>query len=189
MEPARPNQQDDEKMIAFFDVETTVPSGSGRRGGGGGGYYLLEFGAILVCPRRLIEVDNFSTLVRPSDLNAISSLSIRCNGITRDSVSNAPYFIDVADKVFSFLHERIRRRTSTTIPVHSPLSVRPALLPLSLPLQWCDFPARSLNPQSSRNRACPVPHSAPDPNNLLQTIRRCHFVAAARSQYGLQHFA
>ncbi|XP_020702593.1 protein NEN1 [Dendrobium catenatum] len=108
MEPARPNQQDDKTMIAFFDVETTVPSGSRRRGGGGGGgYYLLEFGAILVCPRRLIEVDNFSTLVRPSDLNAISSLSIRCNGITRDSVSNAPYFVDVANKVFSFLHGRV----------------------------------------------------------------------------------
>ncbi|XP_028547464.1 protein NEN1-like [Dendrobium catenatum] len=108
MEPARPNQQDDKTMIAFFDVETTVPSGSRRRGGGGGGgYYLLEFGAILVCPRRLIEVDNFSTLVRPSDLNAISSLSIRCNGITRDSVSNAPYFVDVANKVFSFLHANL----------------------------------------------------------------------------------
>ncbi|KAG0494728.1 hypothetical protein HPP92_005722 [Vanilla planifolia] len=60
-----------ETLIAFFDVETTVPSSSC---GGGGGYFLLEFGAILVCPRRLVEVDSFSTLVRPSDLNAISSL-------------------------------------------------------------------------------------------------------------------
>ncbi|XP_020575696.1 protein NEN1-like [Phalaenopsis equestris] len=99
-----PKQQDLETMIAFFDVETTVPFGSGR---GRDGYSLLEFGAILVCPRRLIEVDNFSTLIRPSDLNAISSLSIRCNGITRDSVSTAPCFVDVANKVFSFLHGKV----------------------------------------------------------------------------------
>ncbi|KAK8971399.1 hypothetical protein KSP40_PGU007733 [Platanthera guangdongensis] len=103
----RDGQEDDGAMIAFFDVETTVPSGSGRGGGGGGGYSLLEFGAILVCPRRLIEVENFSTLIRPSDLNTISSLSIRCNGITRDSVTAAPSFGDVAHKVFSILHGRV----------------------------------------------------------------------------------
>lgn len=97
-------QQDDGAMIAFFDVETTVPFGSG---GGGGGFCLLEFGAILVCPRRLVEVENFSTLIRPSDLNTISALSIRCNGITPDSVTAAPSFVDVADKVFSILHGRV----------------------------------------------------------------------------------
>ncbi|KAG0492612.1 hypothetical protein HPP92_006010 [Vanilla planifolia] len=97
-----------ETLIAFFDVETTVPSSSCNSSGGGGvGYFLLEFGAILVCPRRLVEVDSFSTLVRPSDLNAISSLSVRCNGITRDSVASAPSFGDVADKIFSILHGKI----------------------------------------------------------------------------------
>lgn len=100
-ESGGPKQQDEETMIAFFDVETTVPFHSGP---GGDGYSLLEFGAILVCPRRLIEVENFSTLVRPTDLNSISPQSISCNGITRDSASTAPYFAEVADKVFSFLH-------------------------------------------------------------------------------------
>ncbi|WOK93281.1 protein NEN1-like [Canna indica] len=88
--------------IAFFDVETTVPSRSS-----GGGYSLLEFGVILVCPRRLVEVDNYSTLIRPLDLRAISAISIRCNGITRDAVTAAPLFRDVAAHVFKFLNGRV----------------------------------------------------------------------------------
>lgn len=86
--------------IAFFDVETSVPG----RGGGGNGFSLLEFGAIVLCPRRLVEVASYSTLIRPADLGVISTASVRCNGITRDAVATAPYFRDVADNVFNVLH-------------------------------------------------------------------------------------
>ncbi|KAK3225414.1 hypothetical protein Dsin_005276 [Dipteronia sinensis] len=83
--------------IAFFDVETTVPTRQGQ------GFAILEFGAILVCPKKLEELDSYSTLVRPADPSLISSLSVRCNGITPDSVVSAPTFADIADKVYDIL--------------------------------------------------------------------------------------
>ncbi|XP_062201363.1 protein NEN1-like [Phragmites australis] len=88
--------------IAFFDVETSVPQRPGQ------GYALLEFGAILVCPRRLVEVASYATLVRPADpASAVSAASVRCNGITRDAVSGAPSFRDVADAIYDLLHGRV----------------------------------------------------------------------------------
>ncbi|KAM3272555.1 hypothetical protein ACQJBY_042586 [Aegilops geniculata] len=87
--------------IAFFDLETSVPQRAGQ------GYALLEFGAILVCPRRLVEVACYATLVRPADLGVVSAASVRCNGITRDAVAAAPCFRDVADKVYDLLHGRV----------------------------------------------------------------------------------
>ncbi|KAK9114292.1 hypothetical protein Syun_021089 [Stephania yunnanensis] len=87
--------------IAFFDVETTVPARAGQS------FSILEFGAILVCPRKLIELRSYSTLVQPSDLTAISAASVRCNGITKDAVANAPLFRDVAREVYNILHGRI----------------------------------------------------------------------------------
>lgn len=92
---------EDRSEIVFFDVETTIPTRTGQK------YALLEFGAILVCPRKLVEQHSYSTLVRPSDLSLISTLSVRCNGITRDAVTSAPSFADIADKVFDVLHGRI----------------------------------------------------------------------------------
>ncbi|KAJ8550674.1 hypothetical protein K7X08_000044 [Anisodus acutangulus] len=92
---------EDRSDIAFFDVETTIPTRTGH------GYALLEFGAILVCPRKLVEQHSYSTLVRPSDLSLISTLSVLCNGITREAVTSAPSFADIADKVFDILHGRI----------------------------------------------------------------------------------
>ncbi|XP_040990493.1 protein NEN1-like [Juglans microcarpa x Juglans regia] len=87
--------------IAFFDVETTVPTRPGQ------GFAILEFGAILVCPRKLEELYSYSTLLRPSDLSLISSFSVRCNGITREAVVSCPTFREVADRVYDILHGRI----------------------------------------------------------------------------------
>ncbi|CAN0870969.1 Protein NEN2 [Linum grandiflorum] len=92
---------DGRSEIAFFDVETTVPTRSGQ------GFALLEFGAILVCPKTLVELHSYSTLIRPSKPSLITSLSVRCNGISPDSVSTAPSFSDIADTVFHLLHGRI----------------------------------------------------------------------------------
>ncbi|CAK9138141.1 unnamed protein product [Ilex paraguariensis] len=91
----------DRSEIAFFDVETTVPTRPGQ------GFALLEFGAILVCPRKLIELESYSTLVRPTNLSLISTLSVRCNGITKDAVISAPTFAEIADRVYDLLHGRI----------------------------------------------------------------------------------
>ncbi|XVF50081.1 hypothetical protein PTKIN_Ptkin04bG0065800 [Pterospermum kingtungense] len=92
---------DDRSEICFFDLETTVPERRGQ------GFAILEFGAILVCPKRLVELDSYSTLVRPDNLSSISLASVRCNGITRDNVAKAPSFSAVADKVHDFLHGRV----------------------------------------------------------------------------------
>ncbi|GMQ10797.1 hypothetical protein CsSME_00053664 [Camellia sinensis var. sinensis] len=91
----------DRSEIVFFDVETTIPTRAGQ------GYALLEFGAILVCPRKLVELDNYSALVRPADLSLITPLSVRCNGITKDAVVSAPNFAQIADRVYDLLHGRI----------------------------------------------------------------------------------
>lgn len=87
--------------IAFFDVETTIPSRPGS------GYALLEFGSIIVCARKLVEVGSYSTLIRPIDPNLISASSVRCNGITKETVANAPSFSEVADQIFTILDGRI----------------------------------------------------------------------------------
>ncbi|CAA7026952.1 unnamed protein product [Microthlaspi erraticum] len=86
--------------IAFFDVETTVPKRGER-------FAILEFGSILVCPKKLTELRSYTTLVQPADLSLISSLSVRCNGIKRDDVVLAPLFSEIADTVYDILHGRI----------------------------------------------------------------------------------
>ncbi|XP_004236478.2 protein NEN1-like [Solanum lycopersicum] len=92
----------DERMeVAFFDVETTVPTRPGQ------GFAILEFGAILVCPRKLVEQETYSTLVRPTDLSLIPTLSVRCNGINPEAITSAPTFAEIAEKVYEILHGRI----------------------------------------------------------------------------------
>ena len=90
-----------EPEIVFFDLETTVPNKAGQR------FWVLEFGAIIVCPRKLVELDSYSTLIRPKDLSAVALKSGRCDGITREAVANAPAFEEVADKIFTILNGRI----------------------------------------------------------------------------------
>ncbi|TKW25415.1 hypothetical protein SEVIR_3G118100v4 [Setaria viridis] len=81
--------------IVFFDVETTAPSPAGR-------WWLLEFGAILVCPRKLVEVGSYDTLIRPGDLSAVSR---RFTDV--EAIASAPTFRDVADKIFDILDGRV----------------------------------------------------------------------------------
>lgn len=80
--------------IVFFDVETTAPSAAGP-----GRWWLLEFGAILVCPRKLVEVGSYDTLIRPGDLSAVSRRFT--DGV--EAIASAPPFKDVADKIFGIL--------------------------------------------------------------------------------------
>uniref|UniRef100_A0A2N9HLM7 Exonuclease domain-containing protein n=1 Tax=Fagus sylvatica TaxID=28930 RepID=A0A2N9HLM7_FAGSY len=87
--------------IVFFDLETNVPNRAGQR------FWVLEFGAIVVCPKKLVELESYSTLIRPKDLSVASLKSSRCDGITRAAVANAPEFEQVADKIFSILNGRI----------------------------------------------------------------------------------
>ncbi|KAF7834262.1 protein NEN4 [Senna tora] len=91
--------------IVFFDLETTVPTNRStaqpRR------FWVLEFGAIVVSPHKLEELESYSTLIRPRDLSVVSVKSSRCDGITREAVKDAPFFEEVADKIFGILNGRI----------------------------------------------------------------------------------
>ncbi|CAN8264793.1 unnamed protein product [Cochlearia groenlandica] len=92
---------EDRSEIAFFDVETTIPFRVGQR------YEILEFGSILVCPKKLVELRSYSSLVRPANLSNITAKSIKCNGIKRDDVVSEPSFADIADIIYDILHGRI----------------------------------------------------------------------------------
>ncbi|XP_066335462.1 protein NEN4-like [Miscanthus floridulus] len=84
------------REIVFFDVETTAPSAAGR-------WWLLEFGAILVCPRKLVEVGSYDTLIRPGDL----SVAVTRRFTDVEAIASAPPFKDVADKIFDILDGRV----------------------------------------------------------------------------------
>ncbi|PKI58714.1 protein NEN4 [Punica granatum] len=87
--------------IVFFDLETTVPRRTGQ------GFSVLEFGAIVVCPWKLVELESYTTLIRPKDLSMVALRSGRRDGITRDAVADAPTFEEVADKIFNILNGRV----------------------------------------------------------------------------------
>lgn len=86
----------DREEIVFLDVETSTPP-----------CVLLEFGAVVVCSRRLVDVSSFATLVRPANLDALPDPTARSNGITRGTLADAPPFRDVADMVYDVLHGRV----------------------------------------------------------------------------------
>nr|GLL24654.1 protein NEN1-like [Ipomoea trifida] len=89
-----------QELIAFFDLET-VPIGEQD-------WEIVEFGAILVCPRRLVQVgEPYSTLIRPSREAVVDNFSDRPNGITRRAIANAPRFTQVADDIYRILHGRV----------------------------------------------------------------------------------
>ena len=64
----------------------------------------MEFGAILVCPKKFVELESFCTLIKPGDLSAAPESTFRKEGITRSSVAAAPSFDQVADKIFDLLN-------------------------------------------------------------------------------------
>ncbi|KAF2579612.1 hypothetical protein F2Q68_00002413 [Brassica cretica] len=76
---------DERNEITFLDLETTVPTKRGQP------IAILEVGAILVCAKTLVERYSYSTLVRPTDLSLISTLSKRRSGITRAGVLSHPH--------------------------------------------------------------------------------------------------
>ncbi|XP_058098845.1 protein NEN4 isoform X2 [Magnolia sinica] len=101
MKTVGPSCSDSRNEIVFFDVETTMPLRTGQR------RWMLEFGAILVCPRKLVELESYCTLIRPRDLSCVPPRSGRLDGITRSVVAAAPTFEDVADRIFDMLNGRI----------------------------------------------------------------------------------
>ncbi|CAH9146555.1 unnamed protein product [Cuscuta epithymum] len=88
-------------QIVFFDLETTVPRKKGQK------FSVLEFGAIVVCPQRLAEMESYCTLIRPGDLSVVGVRSGRSGGITRGAVADAPPFEEVAEKIFNIMDGRI----------------------------------------------------------------------------------
>ncbi|CAL0325140.1 unnamed protein product [Lupinus luteus] len=95
------NENTNTPLIVFFDLETTVPKRSGQK------FNVLEFGAIVVSPQKLSEIESYTTLIRPKDLSVVSVKSSRSDGITREAVKNAPSFEDVAERIFSILDGRV----------------------------------------------------------------------------------
>ncbi|XP_010258261.1 PREDICTED: protein NEN1-like [Nelumbo nucifera] len=91
--------REDRPEIVFFDLETTVPSEADK------GRCVLEFGAILVCPKTLKELDSYSTFVRPANLSVVPDISRK--GLTREAVNSAPTFQEIADRVYDILDGRI----------------------------------------------------------------------------------
>ncbi|XP_021838646.1 protein NEN4 [Spinacia oleracea] len=91
--------------IVFFDIETSVPNRAGpgheRR------FWILEFGAMVICPLKLVEIESYCTLIKPGDLSVVALRSTRTDGITREAVMKAPTFEDVADKIYQVLDGRI----------------------------------------------------------------------------------
>ncbi|CAM0958834.1 unnamed protein product [Alopecurus aequalis] len=77
------------REMVFFDVEVAAGAGASNTTP-----EILEFGAILVCPRRLVERSSYSTLIRTS-----TSLA--------DELSSGPSFTDVAANIFDLLDGRV----------------------------------------------------------------------------------
>ncbi|CAN6445186.1 unnamed protein product [Victoria cruziana] len=95
------HNRDSSSELVFLDVETTVPVKKDKR------FRMLEFGAIVVCPRTLVEKRSYSTLIRPGDLSTVPETSSRSDGITREAVATAPKFEEVAGTIYGILHGKV----------------------------------------------------------------------------------
>ncbi|XVF54341.1 hypothetical protein PTKIN_Ptkin05aG0173700 [Pterospermum kingtungense] len=98
MNPELPSDDTSQTQICFFDLEAFV-TGQDRT--------VLEFGAILVCPRTLVELKSYSSLVRPDDLSSVPLDFLSRRGITLEEVAAAPSFSKIANQVHHFLHGRV----------------------------------------------------------------------------------
>ncbi|CAM0878869.1 unnamed protein product [Alopecurus aequalis] len=89
--------------MVFFDVETAAAptaTSTDRH------WDILEFGAILVCPRRLVELSSYSTFIRPPSLSAVST-RFASSPTHAAAFASAPAFADVADDIFALLDGRV----------------------------------------------------------------------------------
>lgn len=53
-------------------------------------------------------MDTYSTLIKPVDLTAISTDSVKCNKILRVVVATTLTFLEVVDRVYDILHGRVQ---------------------------------------------------------------------------------
>lgn len=83
---------EDRSEIVFFDIKTTIPFRTGQWNA------IVEFGSILVSPKKLLVLKTYSTLVRPVDVNLISPQF--------DDFASSPTFADISDHVYDILHGR-----------------------------------------------------------------------------------
>lgn len=60
-----------------------------------------------MCPRKLVELKSYVTLVRPGDLSAVGARTANPDGITRREAAAAPPFEEVAGEIFEILDGRI----------------------------------------------------------------------------------
>ncbi|GJP30568.1 hypothetical protein CLOM_g3818 [Closterium sp. NIES-68] len=89
------------RTIVFYDVETTVPAARGER------HEMLEFAAVELEIAGFYETSSYSTYLRPPEGVHISRRTVEINGITSDTVRNAPSFREVSDKIHELMDGKI----------------------------------------------------------------------------------
>jgi DNA polymerase-3 subunit epsilon len=86
---------DPEQAYVVVDVETT--------GGRGDGHRVTEIGAVKI--RNGLIINRFQTLLNPQ--RTIPANIVRLTGISPEMVSDAPYFVDIADDFEAFMEDAI----------------------------------------------------------------------------------
>ncbi|CAI7744342.1 unnamed protein product [Closterium sp. NIES-53] len=89
------------RAIVFYDVETTVPAARGEK------HAMLEFAAVELEIEGFYETSSYSTYLRPPDGVRISRRTVEINGITSDTVRNAPSFSEVADRIYELMDGKV----------------------------------------------------------------------------------